>query len=136
MAAMAADRSQDPEVKDLAADIEAAQQPEIETMSSWLRAWNKPVPEQTAGMEGLGHDGTDDMSVMMTAEEMDQLHAAAGVDFDRMFLTMMIAHHKGAIRMAETEQANGSNSDAVALAKKIAQDQQTEIKTMEELLGR
>lgn len=135
MAAMAADRSQDPEVKDLAAAIEAAQQPEIDTMSSWLRAWGKPVPEQTAGMEGMGH-GMEDMPGMMTAEEMNQLDNETGVGFDRMFLTMMIEHHEGAIRMAETEQANGSNPDAVALAKKIAEDQQKEIKTINTLLGR
>jgi uncharacterized protein (DUF305 family) len=135
MAAMAAERSQDPEIKKLASAIQAAQQPEIDTMSSWLKAWGKPIPEGTAGMEGMDH-ATGDMPGMMTTEEMNQLHNKTGVGFDRMFLTMMIEHHEGAIRMAETEQANGSNPDAVALAKKIAQDQQAEIKTMQELLGR
>jgi uncharacterized protein (DUF305 family) len=136
MTAMATERSEDPEVKELAAAIQAAQQPEIDTMSSWLTAWGKPVPEGTAGMDAMGHGGMDDMPGMMTTEEMNQLHAETGVGFDRMFLTMMIEHHEGAIRMAETEQANGSNPEAVALAKKIAQDQQAEIKTMQQLLGR
>jgi uncharacterized protein (DUF305 family) len=135
MAAMAADRSQDPEVKNLAATIQAAQQPEIDTMSAWLRAWGQPIPDGTAGTEG-GHGGMHDMPGMMTAEQMNQLHNETGVGFDRIFLTMMIEHHEGAIRMAETEQANGSNPEAVGLAKKIAQDQQAEIKTMQELLGR
>jgi uncharacterized protein (DUF305 family) len=136
MAAMAAQRSEDPEVKELAAAIQAAQQPEIDTMSSWLTAWGKPVPEGAAGMDAMGHGGMNDMPGMMTTEEMNQLHDETGVGFDRMFLTMMIEHHEGAIRMAETEQANGSNPEAVALAKKIAQDQQAEIKTMQQLLGR
>jgi len=135
MAAMAAERSQDPEVKNLAATIQAAQQPEIDTMSSWLQAWGQPVPEATAGTEG-GHGGMHDMPGMMTAEEMNRLRDETGVGFDRTFLTMMIEHHEGAIRMAQAEQANGSNPEAVALAKKIAEDQQAEIKTMQELLGR
>lgn len=136
MAAIAKDRAQNEQVKELAARIEAAQQPEIDTMSAWLLTWGKPVPEQN-GMAGMDHGGmaTGEMSGMMTAEEMNQLHGATGPDFDRMFLTMMIAHHEGAIRMAETEQANGSNPDAVVLAKKIAEDQQAEITTMQGLIG-
>lgn len=136
MAAIAKDRAQNEQVKELAARIEAAQQPEIDTMSAWLLTWGKPVPEQN-GMAGMDHGGmaTGEMAGMMTAEEMNQLHGATGRDFDRMFLTMMIAHHEGAIRMAETEQANGSSPDAVALAKKIAEDQQAEIATMQGLIG-
>lgn len=138
MAGLAEERSQDSEVKELAANIQAAQQPEIDTMSGWLQAWGKPVPDVTGGMAGMDHGGmtAGEMPDMMTAEEMNQLRNQTGVGFDRMFLTMMIAHHEGAIRMAETEQANGSNPDAVALAKKIAEDQQAEIETINRLLGR
>lgn len=53
-----------------------------------------------------------------------------------MFLTMMVAHHEGAIEMAKTEQADGKNADAVALAKKIEAAQTTEIAKMKDMLKR
>ena len=51
-----------------------------------------------------------------------------------MFLTMMMAHHQGAIAMAKTEQADGKNADAVALAKKIEADQTAELAQMKDML--
>jgi len=48
---------------------------------------------------------------------------------------MMIKHHEGAIQMARTEQANGKNTDAIALAKQIEAAQTAEIATMPQLLG-
>ena len=47
---------------------------------------------------------------------------------------MMIAHHEGAITMANEEAAKGSNPQAKALATKIVGDQQAEIATMKDLL--
>lgn len=52
-----------------------------------------------------------------------------------MFLTMMIAHHRGAIAMAEQELEDGTNPDALALAQKIITAQRAEIATMKELLA-
>lgn len=66
---------------------------------------------------------------------MRRLEHATDVGFDRMFLRMMIEHHQGAIEMARTEQANGQNPDAVALARQIVTAQTAEIKKIRELLG-
>lgn len=112
MAALVPARSTDPEVIDLAARIQQAQDPEIATMTGWLQAWGVAVPE------GGEHSGMDHgtMPGMMTSEQMAQLEAARGPEFDRMWLTMMIAHHEGAVRMAGTELAEGANPDAEALA--------------------
>jgi uncharacterized protein (DUF305 family) len=52
-----------------------------------------------------------------------------------MFLQMMIKHHEGAIQMARTEQANGQNADAIALARQIESAQTNEISVMKRLLG-
>lgn len=136
MADLAADRAESPEVKDLAEEISAAQGPEIETMTSWLEAWDEEVPDTSGGMGGMDHgDMGGDMPGMMTPEDMDNLEAASGTEFDQMFLTMMIAHHEGAIEMAQTQQQDGEFTDAVDLAETIEETQTAEISTMEELLA-
>ena len=134
MAKMAGSHASSPEVKQLADKIEAAQGPEIATMTGWLNTWGKDVPSGN-GMGGMDHNmGGDGMPGMMGQSEMNELDTAAGTGFDRMFLTMMIEHHTGAIDMAKTEQADGQNLDAVALAKKIEADQTAEIAVMKDLL--
>jgi uncharacterized protein (DUF305 family) len=135
MAALAGDRAADPEVRELAADIAAAQEPEIATMTGWLEAWGEDVPAASMEHGDMGHGSSSDaMPGMMTAEEMADLEQAEGTEFDRMFLEMMVEHHSGALEMARTEQAEGENPDAVALAEKIESDQETEIAEMQRLL--
>lgn len=127
MAVLGQDNTASPEVRQLAADIEAAQGPEIATMTQWLEAWGEDVPEADSGMD-------DSMPGMMSEEDMEQLETTSGSEFDQMFLTMMIEHHQGAVEMAQAEQAEGENADAVALAEQIESDQTAEIETMEGLL--
>lgn len=126
MAQLAQERAASPEVKSLAADIERAQGPEIETMSSWLDAWGEDAPDEM--------DMPMDMPGMMSEDEMADMEGMSGAAFDEMFLTMMIQHHEGAIEMAQTEQADGENPDAIALAEQIEADQTAEIATMRDLL--
>ena len=134
MAKLAESRAENPEVKSLAKQIEGAQDPEIQTMTAWLQTWGAPVPDEMSGdMGGMDHGG-DSMAGMMTSEDMESLKNASGAEFDKMFLTMMIEHHKGAIEMAKTEQSEGSNEDAIALAEQIEQAQTEEIATMQDLL--
>jgi uncharacterized protein (DUF305 family) len=133
MAQMAEDRAADQRVEDLAVRIEAAQEPEIETMSGWLADWGAPSSSATdEGASGMDHSGMDhgDTSGMDT----DALAGMSGPEFDRMFLTMMIAHHQGAVEMAETETADGRNADAIALAESIRDSQTAEIGEMQQLL--
>jgi uncharacterized protein (DUF305 family) len=125
MAAMADGRASSAGVKDLAVKIKAAQQPEIDTMTQWLTTWGKPTE-----MSGMQHDG------MMSDADMAKMMEAKGAAFDKQFLTMMIAHHEGAITMAKDEIAKGSNTDAKTLAGKIVADQQAEITSMQGMLGK
>jgi uncharacterized protein (DUF305 family) len=139
MAKMAVTNASSPEVKQLAEKIEAAQGPEIETMTGWLKDWGKKLRSGAdSDMGGMDHDmvstGSGDMPGMMSGAEMKKLNTATGAGFNSMFLTMMIEHHTGAIEMAKTEQANGKSADAVALAKKIEADQTAEIAQMKQLL--
>ncbi len=132
MAKLAADRASAPEVKALAVRIQSAQDPEIDTMSGWLRSWGEDVP--STAMSHAGHSGMS-MPGMMSADEMNDLMAKSGAAFDRVFLTMMTKHHQGAIEMARTEQAKGSYGSAKDLASKIIKDQQAEIDEMAKLLA-
>ena len=134
MADLAESRAESQEVKDLATDIEAAQGPEIETLTGWLESWGEDVPDE--GMSGMDHGdmSSDDMGGMMTEDEMADLESASGAEFDQMFLTMMIEHHEGAIEMAKTEQSEGEFPEAVDMAKEIETTQAEEIQTMQDLL--
>lgn len=131
MATLAQERASSTEVKQFAAQIEAAQGPEIDTMTGWLEDWGQKVDDSMGGMD---HSGSD-MPGMMSDADMESLGTATGAEFDQMFLTMMIEHHTGAIEMAKTEQQDGENPDAIALAEKIEADQTAEIAQMEDLLG-
>jgi uncharacterized protein (DUF305 family) len=126
MAEQAATKASSPKVKQLAGRIEQAQGPEIQKMTSWLRAWGAPT--STGGDMHMG-DG------MMSEQDMKRLDALSGRAFDKAFLQMMIKHHQGAVAMARTEQAQGSSPDAMALAKAIAASQSAEIATMRKLLA-
>ncbi|MEU8144278.1 DUF305 domain-containing protein [Nonomuraea sp. NPDC048901] len=131
MAELAETRASDKEVKELAAKIKAAQDPEIQTMKGWLTGWGKPLP--SGGMDqGMGHD----MPGMMSAADMKKLEDAKGTAFDKGFAELMIAHHNGAIDMARTEQSQGSNPEAKELAKTIENAQQTEVEQMKKILDR
>ena len=74
------------------------------------------------------------MPGLMSDADMRLLMNASGADFDQMFLTMMIEHHEGAIEMAKTEQSDGKNADAIALAEQIDSGQTAEITAMQGLL--
>ncbi|OZF01519.1 DUF305 domain-containing protein [Rhodococcus sp. 15-1154-1] len=133
MAEMVQGRSDNPDVQALASAIAAAQQPEMDQLTSWLAEWGQPTPSGDMGTMG-GMDHGSGMG-MMTQQDMDTLAGLTGPEFDRQWSTMMIAHHTGAIEMAQAEIANGSNQDAQQMARTIVETQQQEIDTMQQLLG-
>ncbi|QSE87744.1 DUF305 domain-containing protein (plasmid) [Rhodococcus pseudokoreensis] len=95
------------------------------------------TPGQSMPMSGMEMPGDSGMGVsgMMSAEDMTALQNAQGVDASRLFLTQMIAHHQGAIAMAQTEIDSGQYPEAVAMARTIADTQQQEIATMQNILA-
>ncbi|MGC0423210.1 DUF305 domain-containing protein [Embleya sp. AB8] len=125
MARQAPTKAADPEVKRLAATIEAAQAPEIALMKGWLTAWAKPLAAP------MGHD----MTGMMSPADMQAFGNATGPDFDRHFLELMIVHHEGAITMARSELTQGTNPEARRLAQAIESSQAEEVNTMRRLLA-
>ncbi|MFA7266735.1 MAG: DUF305 domain-containing protein [Candidatus Nanopelagicales bacterium] len=145
MAEMVPSHTNNAQVKALATKIEAAQGPEIAQMNAWLAEWNE-TPETGSESSGNGHNmsGMDhggSMSSanpmgpgMMSAAQMADLESKSGAEFDRMWLTMMIAHHEGAVTMSEQELAQGENAQVKALAQEIINAQAKEIAEMQEML--
>ncbi|MER5213872.1 DUF305 domain-containing protein [Streptomyces sp. NPDC002838] len=136
MADLADGRASSQEVKDLAAKIKGAQDPEIKTMSGWLTSWGEEVPEDMSDMGHGGHDMSSSMPGMMSGEDMDKLDKASGADFDKMFLEMMVDHHEGAVEMAKTEKADGKYGPAAKLADDVITAQTAEIEQMNKMLGK
>jgi uncharacterized protein (DUF305 family) len=130
LSALVPDRSTDPELIELAKQISAAQQPEIETMKVFLVQW-KENPDTGSGHGG--HGGT--MQGMVDEATMTKLASLNGAEFDTLWLESMISHHQGAIEMAKAEIANGENVDAKGLAQTIIDTQQAEIGQMKQMLG-
>ncbi|MFE5283901.1 DUF305 domain-containing protein [Nocardia sp. NPDC056611] len=128
MAKLVPTRSQNQELLTLAKAVEAAQTPEMQQITTLLRSFGKPAPSADMG----GHAGMDGM---MTKDQMAKLESLSGPEFDKLWMQMMIEHHKGAITMANTELAQGSNADSKAMAQAIVSAQQQEIDQMNKMLA-
>ena len=130
MSTLAETRASSPEIKQLAAEIKGAQQPEIDQMTAWLEEWGMPV---MSGMDAMGEHGGHGMSGMLTDEQLQQLADAQGPEFDRLFAEFMILHHEGAIDMAE-DVADSKDPRVAALAAAIITTQAEEIAQMRAFL--
>jgi uncharacterized protein (DUF305 family) len=124
MSELALVNSTNPEVLALATSIRDAQGPEITQMQSWLDQSN---------YSGT-HAGHMDMGGMLSNEELAKLAIAKGAAFDRLFLEGMIAHHEGAIQMAEMIK-DSTNSEVKKLFTNIVSSQSAEIEAMKALLA-
>ena len=116
-------------VKSLATRIKGAQDPEIATMKAFLTTWKKGLTPDSS----MDHSGS--MSGMLSGEEITKLSSLRGAEFDRAWMTGMIAHHEGAIEMAKEVLEDGKDTAVKALATAVATAQDSEILEMKELLG-
>ncbi|MBT2451834.1 DUF305 domain-containing protein [Streptomyces sp. ISL-43] len=123
MSALAPSRASADGVKRLAERITAAQQPEIGAMERWSA--RLPAPTADAG----GHDHAA-MPGMATEQQLKELTDATGADFDRLFLTLMTAHHEGALKMAGEALASGNNVAVEEMATEVVATQTAEIHRM------
>ncbi|MBB5747985.1 DUF305 domain-containing protein [Micrococcus sp. TA1] len=137
---MLAQQDQDPQIRQLAEQIKAAQGPEIDRMNAMLSAWGQEpmdmgdMGDMGGDMGGMDHGSGSGMSGMMSQEDMQQLEKAQGTEAARLFLDGMIEHHKGAVDMAQEELDNGQNPQAQQLAEEVITAQEAEITEMEQLL--
>ena len=134
MAALVADRTNRQELIDIAGRINASQADEIEFMQQWLRDRGEHVPEPTA--HGAMHT-SHKMAGMASPEQMAELAESKGTGFDRLFLTLMITHHEGAVTMVEELlKQPGAAYDPVLFefTTDVTNDQTAEIERMNALL--
>ena len=116
----------DPEVKSLADGIERSQSAEVATMSGWLKAWGETVPTSMS----------EPMNGMLSEDQMTRLRDTEGdATFQQTWLVFMVQHHQGAIPMAQSEISDGSNPEAIALAREIVRTQEQELGTMGGMTG-
>lgn len=141
MTLLADTRDAGPQVRDLATRIEDAQRREIGQMSDWLESWDEGYGHgDMGGMydddgSGDGDGMMGDGNGMLDGGQMRDLVASRGAAFDRLFLTLMIEHHEGALEMTSEEQAEGENKDVIVLAKEMEKVQTAEIAEMRRLLA-
>jgi len=98
MAELVAERTNRPELVDVAGRIKVSQLDEIDFMQQWLSSRGERAPDPSA------HDAMHidhKMAGMATPQQMDELARAQSTDFDRLFLQLMITHHEGAVTMVE-----------------------------------
>jgi uncharacterized protein (DUF305 family) len=141
MARMAPDQAMSTQVRTLAARIINAQNDEIASMQRWLRDRDQTVPEvHIDGTKLMIHGGGDhsmSMPGMLSSEQLNELAASSGPDFDRLFLTYMIQHHQGAVSMVDDlfdQDGTGQDEAAFRLSADIHVDQITEIARMRRML--
>ena len=130
-------------IRTLAGRVVNAQQDEIATMQQWLRDRGLPAPEARVDggkvmmvVDGTAHEHR--MPGMLTEAQITQLDSARGAQFDRLFLTFMIQHHRGAVEMIKELIASpgAAHDDTVfKIASDINVDQTTEIDRMQKMLA-
>lgn len=128
MVALVADRTATEDLKRLGLRIQVSQEDEMNMMRQWLEVRGEKIPGPHAHHEPGGF-----MPGMLTSEEMAQLAAAKGKEFDRLFLQGMIKHHGGALTMVDElfkSPGAGQDGDIFAFASDVDSDQRMEMERM------
>ena len=136
MAKLVRDRTNTEELKTIAGRIESSQADEIAFMEGWLKERGEPVADPM--MKGHAEHMHHMMKGMASPEALAALAAAKGTEFDRQFLTLMIAHHDGALDMVETlldEEGTATDPVMFQFVSDVESEQKTEIGRMDKLLA-
>jgi uncharacterized protein (DUF305 family) len=144
------DRTDAADVRLLGYDIATAQAQQAGQLYGWLTEWDLsqagPEPSMTwmtrpgrssdtHAHTGSAHTPGDPMPGLATDDEIAALTAASGVEAERQFLTLMIAHHLGAVDMAEAVQDRATNTSILGFANSVIISQEAEIALMESMLA-
>ncbi|MFI7122315.1 DUF305 domain-containing protein [Amycolatopsis sp. NPDC049868] len=123
------------QIRAIAGRISVAQDGEITMMKTWLADRGKPVPGEGHAGHGGGHDHAL-MPGMATEAQLADLRAANGAAFEKLFLDLMIAHHQGALTMAEAQLGKGVEVKAQEMAQEVITGQTAEIERMKTMRGK
>ena len=121
MAKLAEKKAASKDLKELAGQMREDQARIVDTLQGWLTDWGKPAAGDMAGMEMPG---------AMTDKDMKMLGSMRGMEFDMMFVQMMIKHHEGSMQIAIAEQAKGANAKAKALAGDMVKEQEAQVEAL------
>jgi len=137
MAGYTRDHTSDPQIKNLAFDIETSQFNQVGQMQGWLDVWGLPTNDPNAPMSWMTghahlHDGL--MPGMATQAELDHLQTLTGKSLDVLFLQLMLRHHQGGLPMAQQAAERASQPYVRNAAQKMVNGQSAEIVLMEQLL--
>ena len=142
MALLVRDRSDDEELRTVAYDIATSQQQQAGQMYGWLVQWGMPQTASRPPMAWVGgehadaHAGPDGMMPgLATPGQLDELRDADGIEAERLFLRLMIAHHEGGVAMARAAVAEASTDEVRTLATAILAAQSSEIELLERMLA-
>ncbi|MBD8702590.1 DUF305 domain-containing protein [Frigoribacterium sp. CFBP9039] len=163
MAMIVRDRTDDPATRSMAYDMALTQSQQAGQMFAWLELWGVPqapseptmtwmsrptldgsygdhehTPSGGAGGSATPvatHEPGGPMPGLATDEQLAALEAASGVEAERMFLTLMIAHHRGGVEMADAVLARSENRQVRVFATGMVQSQESEIDAMEDMLA-
>ena len=160
MATTIRDSTADPEIRSLALDILLTQQQQIGQMYGWLTAWhlrptstgpalawmsasNKSQPGASTGhdMSGMGEGdshgqpGGRSMPGMASTTELTRLTGLPDRQAQRLFLTLMIRHHRGGVVMARQAASRAEQPVVRRLARSIVAAQTAEIAALRQLLA-
>lgn len=137
MVSLVQDHLADSQVRSLAARISAEQKPEIGAMARWLEAKGQKVPPQAGNPElGSGSHDHAGMPGMATRAQLRELRDARGRAADTLWLTLMTAHHEGALRMVVEQHRDGTDEVVTQLGDEIHVTQSVQIGAMREMLDR
>jgi len=134
MATIIRDRTNDPEIRQLALDIMLTQQAQIGQMQGWLTVWGQPLASTDPAMAWMGMPTTGPMPGMATPDDLNTLRGLTSADAEGLFLQLMIAHHRGGVVMAQAALESARTPEARALAQSILNAQTSEIEAMQMLL--
>ena len=163
MSMLVRDRTDDPEVRTMAYDIATAQAQQAGQMFAWLQVWGVPQapseptmtwmtrPTLDGDFAGHEHGATgepsggastapahvpgDPMPGLASADDLRRLGQLDGVEAERLWLRLMIAHHRGGVEMAEAVEARTRDREVLALAAGMITTQDSEIAAMEDMLA-
>nr|WP_312867601.1 DUF305 domain-containing protein [Amycolatopsis pithecellobii] len=148
MANWARDHSTDPEVRQLAFDIQSTQLEQVGRMKGWLMLWDQPEQAPGAYMTWMtqpsGHDmagmpgssaGAAVMPGMASDTELAKLRSLSGKDLDVYFLQLMLRHHQGGTAMAQYAHDHSPVSAVKTLTQSILNSQGAEMVLIKQMLG-
>lgn len=134
MAEILRDKTENAEMRTMAADIALTQQGQIGQMQGWLAVWGLPITSPEPAMSWMGHPEEGRMPGMVSPGEINTLRKAPAREAERRFLQLMIPHHQAALEMSDAILERSGRPEVRRLATAIKESQESEIKIMKQML--